>query len=61
MNIFPCSDDDPKEKRGEEGTGGVRRLPTFDNFEPSPDDSKPDGTKALAGKKTRKQFRDGSD
>ena len=38
----------------DDGTRDVERLPKFANFEPSPDDSKPDGTKALAGKITRK-------
>ena len=41
-------------RNDDDGTRDVERLPKFANFEPSPDDSKPDGTKALAGKITRK-------
>ena len=47
--------------REEDGTRGDQRLPKFANFEPSPDDSKPDGTKALAGKNTRNEIRGYSD
>lgn len=62
MNTLHCSDDDDnKEVRGEDGARGVHRLPKFANFEPSPDDSKPDGTKALAGKSTRDEIRADSD
>ena len=53
--IFFSSIDDLEDVRDDDdGTRDVERLPKFANFEPSPDDSKPDGTKALAGKITRK-------